>query len=184
VRFGHFREWVDLRSWESLVLEFHRFHDSTLSNGTRKEWKTTCREVLRQVFEVHIKADIWLIWTIGIDRFFMSESFERFIIVQRNYLFFSNWFDEIFRERLSDSKYIFLFDEAHLAIDLVELTWVTIRAWIFISETWSNLEVLIHTTYHEELLVLLWCLRESIEFAMMEARWNEVVSSSFWRWDA
>ena len=46
-------------------------------------------------------------------------------------------------------KNIFLLDKAHFQIELVEFTWQTIGARIFIAEAGSDLEIAVKTRHHQ-----------------------------------
>ena len=48
---------------------------------------------------------------------------------------------------------------------------------LHLSETWSDLEVLIDSANHMGVVyTLLWRLRERVELPVMETRWDEIVS--------
>jgi|GEM_PF-6949393 len=51
---------------------------------------------------------------------------------------------------------------------------------ILITETWCDLKVLIDSSNHKELFVLLWGLWERIKLTRMETGWDEEISRSFW----
>lgn len=106
----------------------------------------------------------------------MCESLERPISICIYDSFFCNRLDKVSGKWFSHSKYIFLFHKAHFTIYLVKFTRMPIRSWILITKTWSDLEVFIDSSYHEDLFILLRCLRKCIEFSMMETRWNKIIT--------
>jgi hypothetical protein len=73
-----------------------------------------------------------------------------------------------------------LLNEAHLHIELVELTRRTVSTWILITETWSDLEIPIESRNHQELLELLRSLRQREELSWMESRWDEEIARALW----
>ena len=78
-------------------------------------------------------------------------------------------------------KNIFLRGKTHFKVKLIKLTGRTVCSCILIPKAGRNLEILIHTGYHEKLLILLRCLGQCIEFAIiMSGRYN-IVSCPFWR---
>ena len=80
--------------------------------------------------------------------------------------------------RLED---IFLGDKAHLEIELVKFTGRPIGTRIFVPETGRDLEIAIKTSDHDQLFEHLRCLRQRIEFARMDAAWNQIVARAFRR---
>ena len=77
---------------------------------------------------------------------------------------------------LERCEHILLRDEAHLDIELVELTGQAVGARVLVAKAGCDLEVAIEAGHHQELLILLRRLREGVELARMDAGGNEVVA--------
>src|SRR3546814_7007569 len=71
--------------------------------------------------------------------------------------------------------HVFLRDEAHLEVELVEFARQPIGARVFVAETRRDLEIAVEARDHQQLLVLLRRLRQRIELARMDtARHQEI----------
>lgn len=71
------------------------------------------------------------------------------------------------KDLLTCSEYILLSSKAHLEVELIELSGRSVRTCILVSEAGSDLEILIESGYHQELLELLRRLGKSIELALI-----------------
>ena len=76
---------------------------------------------------------------------------------------------------LHDAKDGFLAREAHLKIDLGEFK-LTVGAEILVAEAARDLEVAIESGDHENLFEDLRRLRQGVEFARMNAAWDEKIA--------
>ena len=72
-------------------------------------------------------------------------------------------------DRLHCSKYVFLRDEAHLDVELIEFARQAVGARVLVAETGRDLEVAVEARHHQQLLVLLRRLRQRVELAGMDA---------------
>ena len=70
-------------------------------------------------------------------------------------------------------------DKAHFQIKLVKFARQTVGARVFIAETGGDLEIAVETGDHQQLLILLWCLRQCKEFACVDAAWHKKVARAF-----
>ena len=66
--------------------------------------------------------------------------------------------------------------KAHLQIQLVKLTIQAISARVFVAEARSQLVVARHATNHQQLLKLLRCLWQGVEFTFLQTARNEEVA--------
>ena len=66
--------------------------------------------------------------------------------------------------------------KAHLQIQLVKLTIQAIGARVFVAEARSQLVVARHATNHQQLLKLLRCLWQGVEFTLLQAAGDEEVT--------
>merc|ERR1711916_334398 len=78
-------------------------------------------------------------------------------------------------DRLDRLEDIFLRDEAHLDIELVEFAGATVSARILIAETWRDLEIAVKAGHHEQLFELLRRLRQRVELPRVQTRRHEEV---------
>ncbi len=82
---------------------------------------------------------------------------------------------------LDGLEHILLLDEAHLQVELVELTRRTIGAGVLVAEAGRDLEVAVEARDHDQLLELLRRLRQGVELAGMHARGDEEVARALGR---
>ena len=76
---------------------------------------------------------------------------------------------------------ILLSHEAHLEIQLIELSGRSVCSGILVAEAGGNLEIFIKTGSHEQLLILLRCLGQRIEFSFKFSTGNNIVSGALGR---
>ena len=169
---------IYLTSAHGNIFKFHGFYDSSGRNSTLEHREPRIFEICSKILEMQIKSYVWLVTSVEIFGLLMSKSI---------YLIFSDMFlgrdprDQVFYKRFCYLEYIFLFNETHLTVYLIKLTRMPVCTWIFISKTWSNLEVLIYSSDHEKLLILLRSLWKCIEHTIVQTRWDQKISSPFWR---
>ncbi len=84
-------------------------------------------------------------------------------------------------DRLNRVEHILLRDEAHLQVELVELAGRTVGACILVAETRRNLKIAVKACDHDQLLKLLWRLRQRIKFSRVEARGHQIIARAFRR---
>src|SRR6185437_8409278 len=70
---------------------------------------------------------------------------------------------------------------AHFEVELIKLAGAAVGARGLVAETWRDLEIAVETRDHNELLELLWRLRQRIELARMKPRRHQEVSRAFRR---
>src|SRR5690606_39006483 len=74
---------------------------------------------------------------------------------------------------------ILLLDKGHFAVDLRKFR-LSVCTQIFITETFYDLKIFVHTTDHQELLECLRRLGQGIKLTLIHARWHHKVTCSFW----
>ena len=84
-------------------------------------------------------------------------------------------------DRLHGREDVFLLDEAHLDVELVELARQAVGARVLVAEARRDLEVAVEARHHQQLLVLLRRLRQRVELAGMNARRHQEVARAFGR---
>ena len=89
-------------------------------------------------------------------------------------------FEEVFGQTLEGVEHILLLHKRHLAVDLRELG-LTVGAEVLIAEATHDLEVAVHASHHQQLLVLLRALRQSVELARVHTAWHHEVAGAFGR---
>ena len=72
-------------------------------------------------------------------------------------------------DRLDRGKDVFLRHKAHLEVELIEIGRRPVGARILVPETGRDLEILVKTRNHQQLLELLGGLRQGVELARMLA---------------
>ncbi len=83
--------------------------------------------------------------------------------------------------RLAGLPHVFLRDEAHFEIELVELARQAVGPRVLVAETGRDLEIPVEPGNHQQLLVLLRRLRQREELARMQAARHQEVARPFWR---
>ena len=83
--------------------------------------------------------------------------------------------------RLHSIPHLFLSDEAHFQIELVEFARQAVSTRIFIAETRCDLEIAVEARDHQQLLVDLWRLRQRVEFARVDSAGYQEVTRTLWR---
>ena len=71
---------------------------------------------------------------------------------------------------------LLLRDEAHLQIELVELAGQTVGAGVLVAETRGDLKVTVKARHHQQLLILLRRLRQSIKFSGMDTAGHQKIA--------
>jgi pyoverdine/dityrosine biosynthesis protein Dit1 len=80
------------------------------------------------------------------------------------------------QHRLDRGEHVFLRDEAHLEIELVEFARRPIGAGILVAEAGRDLEIAIEARHHQQLLEHLRCLRERVELTRVDAARHQEVA--------
>ncbi len=78
-------------------------------------------------------------------------------------------------------EYIFLGDEAHFYVELIEFAGRAVGARVLVTKTWRNLKIAVEARDHQQLLELLRRLRQRVKFARMQARGNKEVARALGR---
>ena len=81
--------------------------------------------------------------------------------------------------RLHRGENVVLLDEAHLDVELVELTGQAVGARVLVAETRRDLEIAVEARDHDELLVLLRRLRQRVELALVDPARHQEVARAF-----
>ena len=84
-------------------------------------------------------------------------------------------------DRLDGVEHVFLGDEAHLQIELIELSRRAVGARVLVAEAGGDLEVAVEARDHDQLLELLRRLRQRVEFSGMHAARHEIVARALRR---
>ena len=98
---------------------------------------------------------------------------------RRHALAIAEFTEDAADDRLDGCKNVFLLDEAHFEIELVEFARQTVGARILVAEARRDLEVAVEARHHDQLLVLLRRLRQRVEFSGMDARRHQEVARAF-----
>jgi len=79
------------------------------------------------------------------------------------------------------SEHVVLCRERHLDVELVELARAAVGARVLVTKAGCDLKVAIEPGDHIELLILLRCLRQRVEPARVQSRWDQEVAGTFGR---
>jgi hypothetical protein len=77
---------------------------------------------------------------------------------------------------LEGGEDVVLGDERHLHVELIELARRTVGPAVLVAEARGDLEISIEPRHHQQLLELLWRLRERVEVAGMNAARHQIVA--------
>ena len=100
---------------------------------------------------------------------------------RRDRLAAAEFLEHAAHDRLDRGEDVFLGDEAHFEIELIELAGRAVGARILVTEAGRDLEIAVEAGDHDQLLELLRGLRQRVEFARMQARRHEKVARAFGR---
>ena len=104
----------------------------------------------------------------------MADSRERFA----EFLLRRHRFNHSNIEFFGQVEDVFFFNEAHLQVQLRELQ-LTVSTQIFVTEASGDLEITFYASHHEQLLHLLWRLRQSVETSGLHSAGHEEVAGAF-----
>src|SRR5579863_1977848 len=82
--------------------------------------------------------------------------------------------NQIDQQALDERHHVFFGNKRHLHVKLCKFR-LAVGSLVFIAETTRYLEVAVKPGHHQQLLELLWGLRQSIKLACIEAAGNKVV---------
>ena len=77
---------------------------------------------------------------------------------------------------LQGGEDVFLSDEGHLEIELVELARRAVSAGVFVAKTGCDLKIAVESGDHQQLLELLGRLRQGVKFSRMQAARHQIVA--------
>ena len=150
-----------------------------LFQNAREQAEARAAEMLADVLQDERVAQVGLVGAVLRDRFRIRDARE--FVGGRDALAFAELLEHAGKHRADGVEHVFLRDEAHLEIELVELARRTVGARVFVAEAWRDLEVAVEARDHQQLLELLRRLRQRVEFARMHARRHEEVARAFRR---
>ena len=97
----------------------------------------------------------------------------------RDRLALAEFLENAAQHRFDGREDVFLRDETHLDIELIELAGAAVGARILVAEARRDLEIAVEARDHEQLLELLRRLRQRIELAGMEPRGHQKIARAF-----
>ena len=136
--------------------------------------RAVCTDI-RDILDLHAEAEIRLVRTEAVHRFLPRHARERELDINTQ-----NILEHALQEALVDGDDIVLLDERHLKVDLRELR-LAVGAQVLIAETAGDLHIAVDTGQHQQLLVLLRRLRQSVERARMDTGRNQIVARALRR---
>ncbi|MPL89883.1 hypothetical protein SDC9_35925 [bioreactor metagenome] len=93
----------------------------------------------------------------------------------------AEFLEHALHHRLHRGKDVFLLDEAHLDVELVEVGRAAVGARVLVAEAGRDLEVAVEARHHDQLLELLRRLRQGVELARVQARGHQEVTCALGR---
>ena len=81
-------------------------------------------------------------------------------------------------QTLKSVEDVFLFHKSHFTVDLREL-WLAIGTEVLVPKAFHNLEILVHTTYHQQLLEGLWRLGQGIKLSLVHTAGHQKIPCAF-----
>ena len=128
---------------------------------------------VHQLDELHAETQVRLIASVIFHGIVPGHTREGFL-----YLDTTNGLEQVFGHSFENIQHIFLFHEAHLAVDLCKFR-LAVCAQVFIAETFHDLEITVETGNHQQLLQRLRRLRQCIELSGIHAGRHHKVACSF-----
>ncbi len=144
-----------------------------------KRLKRTSLEELRHIHNSQRIAQIRLVTAELQHGLFVTDDRER--CLGDPAAFGSKFLKGIMQYFLTNLEDILLGYEAHLEVQLIELSGRSVCSGILITEAGSDLEILIEAGSHKQLLILLRCLGQRIEFSFKFSAGNNIVSGALGR---
>src|SRR5262249_2277262 len=125
--------------------------------------ETRAAELLGDIAHLDRVAQVRLVRAVKADRVRILDARERAGLGDRSAL--AKLLEHAGEHGLDRLEHVFLRDEAHLEVELVELAGRAVGARVLIAEARRDLEVAVEAGDHQQLLELLRRLRESVELA-------------------
>ena len=145
---------------------------------TREDTEAAAAEMCRNVLHLDRVAQVRLVRAVLADRGAIGNARKRAF---GHPPAVRELFKHAAHDRLDGRKHVFLGDETHLHIELVELARRAVGAGVLVAEAGRDLEVAVKTRHHQKLLELLRRLREGVELPGVQSRRYEEVARAFRR---
>ena len=131
-------------------------------------------ERIQKFNELHAETQIWLITAETSHRLMPSH-----LLQLLRQLHPTNLFEKVTTQIFKQVDHIILIYETHFAVNLRELG-LTIGAQVFVTETFSDLEITVEPTHHQQLFERLWALWQCIKLSGIHARRHHKVACTLW----
>ena len=150
-------------------------HDTAACDVFSKDFESGLSDEIVEAGKLHSEAEIGFIVAVRFHCLFVGQARERGFNLDSLDLA-----EEISHNSFRHGLNVAFIGEGHFHVDLGEFR-LAVCAQIFITETLHNLEIPVETGHHQNLLVLLGRLRQSVEFSRMDSAGNEIVTRTFRR---
>ena len=171
--FGEFGEVFDLaRGDAGETGSVDRLHDSAAVEGATENLELRAAEDIAEVGDFHAEAGVRLVTAETVHGILIGQAgkgrgdFHPFGLAEDGA-----------KDFFHEAENIVLCNERGLDIELSKLR-LAVGTEVFIAEAAGDLKILFHTGDHEELLVLLRGLRESVESTGCEAGWHKKIAGA------
>ena len=145
------------------------FDYTALAKGGAEGLEFALRKDAAEVAQFEFETQVRLIRAVAFHRLFPGQARERGF--QCNAMHVLHHRRQQFLDDIND---IILIDETHFEIDLGEFR-LAVGTQVFITKTASDLEVALDAADHQQLLVLLGCLRQCIKAARIHTTGHQIV---------
>ncbi|MNQ77402.1 hypothetical protein D3C85_922680 [compost metagenome] len=159
-----------------------------------EQTETAVAEVVRHVLHLNRVTQVRLVRAVPLHRLGIGQTLKALVLERlaevvgegvdavdrRNRLALAELVEDAVHQRLDGGEDVFLRDEAHLDVELVEFQ-RTVGAQVFVAEAGRDLEVAVEARHHQQLLELLRSLRQGVELAWVHARRHQEVARAFRR---
>ena len=148
-----------------------------LFQDARKDLEAGAAENLGDVLHLDRIAQVRLVGSVFCHRLAVRDARK----LRRHRLAAAELLEHAAQHRFDRGEHILLRDEAHLDVELVELAGRAVGARVLVAKARRNLEVAVEAGDHDQLLELLWRLRQGVELPRMQARRHEIVARALGR---
>ncbi len=148
------------------------FHHPARRHRRLKDLKGRSAEHLGEISQLHPITSIRLVHPIRLHRFPKRHPRKGRWNLDPTHLF-----PDALNQPLNQSVNVFPTDKRHFDVDLGEF-WLTICPQILIPKTAGNLKIFLGSTHHQQLLKLLWRLRQRIKLPWIQPRRHQILPRS------
>ena len=148
-------------------------HRAALRNRVCKDREAAVLDLLGQVNQLHAKAGVRLVRTEALHRLAVGQPWHLGDIDALDLLV------QPLHVALQHVHDVLLGDKGHLQVDLGEFR-LAVGAQVLVAEAAGQLDIAVKAGQHQQLLIDLRGLRQSVELAVMDSGRNQIVARALW----